>query len=341
MAEAALSIVEAGMFSTIQDFGRYGYRRFGVSVSGAVDPLSMAIANALVGNAAGEATVELTMAGGEFLVDAEHCRMAVAGADIPFTLNGSPAAAFRAHDLSRGDRLRFAAARSGMRAYLAVAGGFNIAPVLGSRSTHVRSRMGGIAGRPLSAGDRLPLNSASRQDGPPMALPTAQRPDFAGPILVMPGPQTDAFTEPGLQTLLAGPYHASVKSDRMGCQLDGPAVEHRGGFNIISDGVVAGSIQVPGHGRPIVLLADCQTTGGYPKIATVISADLMKVGQRRPGDRIQFAVVGAAEALRRLAAARRLLQEIASKFVPAADAPRRPTSTDLLSQNLISGVVEA
>src|SRR5688500_14062078 len=138
MAEAALSIIEAGMFSTIQDLGRYGYRRFGVSVSGAVDPLSMAIANALVGNAAGEATVELTLTGGEFLVDAERCRIAVTGADLPFTLNGGPAAAFCAHDLSRGDRLRFAAARSGMRAYLAVAGGFDIAPVLGSRSTHVR-----------------------------------------------------------------------------------------------------------------------------------------------------------------------------------------------------------
>lgn len=338
MPKPALSIVGAGMFSTIQDLGRYGYRRFGVSLSGAVDPLSMAIANALVGNAAGEAAVEMTLTGGEFLVEAEHCRIAVAGAELAFRINGA-AAIYRAHDLVGGDRLRFATARAGMRAYLAVAGGFDIAPVLGSCSTHVRSRMGGIEGRKLAAGDRLPLRSEARPDTPALALPAAHRPEFGGAIHVMLGPQADAFTEAGLQTFLSGAYQISIKADRMGCQLDGPPVQHKDGFNIISDGIVPGSVQVPGHGRPIVLLADCQTTGGYPKIATVIAADLRKIGQRRPGDRIDFAVVDEAEALRRAVAERRILEEITTRFLPASDAARRPTTSDLLSRNLVSGVV--
>lgn len=339
MLEAALTVVEAGISSTIQDLGRTGYRRFGVSLSGAVDPLSLGIANRLTGNGAGEAALEMTLTGGELLVEAEHCRIAVAGAEFPFTINDTPAATFRAHDLSRGDRLRFSAARAGLRAYLAVAGGFDIAPVLGSRSTHVRSRMGGIGGRAIVAGDRLRLRSGARAEAPALALPVARRPEFGGIINVILGPQAEFFTAAGLQAFLSGSYRVSVKADRMGCQLDGPSVEHKDDFNIISDGIVPGSVQVPGHGRPIVLLADCQTTGGYPKIATVIAADLRKVGQRRPGDRIGFAAVDAVEALRRAAAERRVLEDIATHFVPAKDTAKQPATADLLSCNLISGVV--
>lgn len=339
MTRPALNIIEAGMFSTIQDLGRYGYRRFGVSLSGAVDPFSLAIANALVGNGPGEAALEMTLNGGEFLVEADYCRVAVAGADLPFRINDTAAASYRAHDLARGDRLRFTTARAGMRAYLAVAGGFDIAPVLGSRSTHVRSRMGGIEGRIVAAGDRLPLRSEAPPDTPTLALPAMHWPEFGGPVHVMLGPQADAFTEEGLQAFRDGDYHISAKADRMGCQLDGPPIQHKDGFNIISDGIVPGSVQVPGHGRPIILLADCQTTGGYPKIATVIAADLRKVGQRRPGDPINFALVDEAEALRRASIERRLMEEIATRVLPARDAARRPTTAELLSRNLISGVV--
>ena len=225
-----------------------------------------------------------------------------------------------------------------MRAYLSVAGGFDIAPVLGSRSTHVRSRLGGLDGAPLSAGGMVPLRSPEPMAGPLRSLPVEHRPRFDGPIDVLPGPQDDAFTEAGLATFLSGSYVVSDRADRMGCQLHGDRIEHAGGFNIVSDAVVPGSVQVPGNGQPIVLLADCQTTGGYPKIATVVSADLFRLGQRRPGDVVEFRPVDDRQARQRSLDVRRYEETLPTRLVHVPPLRKRPSTRVLLSRNLIGGV---
>ena len=335
-----LRVIEPGLFSSIQDFGRFGFQRFGISASGAMDDVAMRLANRLAGNPLGTATIEMALVGAAFIVEADSCRVAVAGGDFPLLINDAPAATYRAHDLVRGDRIKLGAARAGARAYLAVAGGFAIAPVLGSRSTHSRSAIGGLDGGPLKAGDLLPLAGAG-VDGPLLELPPDRVPVTGGPIRVLLGPQDDAFTAAGIATFLGSDYTVSQKTDRMGCQLDGPAIEHRDGFNIVSDGIMNGSIQVPGNGRPIVLLADRQTTGGYPKIATVIGPDLHRLAQRRPGDTVRFQSVGeeeaAAIALEHAKAVRALLDAV-RPVLPrrAAFEPER-----LLDANLVSGVVSA
>lgn len=335
-----LLVVRGGLFSTLQDFGRFGYQRFGISASGAMDTVAMRIANALVGNAPGAAVVEMTMLGLAATVEAEGCRVAVAGADFVIAINGRPAEAWRSHDLARGDRLEVGAARSGMRGYLAVAGGFALAPTLGSLSTHSRSGIGGLDGRALQAGDRLPLHHPA-PSGPLLVLDAADRPRTDGPIRVVLGPQQDAFTPAGIETFLASAYRVTEKADRMGCRLDGPVIEHARGFNIVSDGIMNGSIQVPGQGTPIVLLADRQSTGGYPKIATVIGPDLHRLGQRRPDDEIRFRRVTIDEAEAIAAEHAGAMRAIPSRLRPVVDAAASLTSERLLSANLVSGVVLA
>jgi biotin-dependent carboxylase-like uncharacterized protein len=333
-------VVEPGLFSSIQDFGRFGYQRFGISASGAMDDVSMRFANRLCGNPLDIAVVEMTLIGAALVVATETCRVAVAGGDFPLFINEMPAAADRAHDLLRDDRIKLGAARAGARAYLAVSGGFAIPPVLGSRSTHSRSAIGGLDGRPLKSGDLLPLAGAL-PDGPPLELAGDRVTPTDGPIRVMLGPQDDAFTAAGIETFLSRDYTVSPKTDRMGCQLDGPVIEHRAGFNIVSDGIMNGSIQVPGHGRPIVLLADRQTTGGYPKIATVIGPDLHRLAQRRPGDRVRFSAVGESEAAAIAAEHEQAVSATLAAVRPAE--PRRlPLDPERLHEvNLVSGVVSA
>lgn len=333
-----LTVVEPGMQSTVQDLGRFGLQRYGISAAGPIDPLSMRIANALVGNALGEAVVELTLSGGTYRVEAEHCRLVVAGADMPLTIDGAKAESYRAHDLPRGSVVSIGFARKGMRAYLAVAGGFAIAPVLGSRSTHLRSHLGGLEGRALKAGDALPLRQP-RAAGRPLTLREQNRPVFIGPVRVLLGPQDDAFTPAGIETFLSSVYTVTSKTDRMGCQLDGPPIEHRNGFNIISDGIVNGSIQVPGSGTPIVLLADRQSTGGYPKIATVVSADLARIGQARIGEPIRFEAVSEEEAARSAVAWNEVVERTIALIEPVGLAEL--STETLMSLNLIGGVVSA
>jgi biotin-dependent carboxylase-like uncharacterized protein len=339
-----LRIEAGGLLSTLQDQGRYGFQQFGVSAAGAVDQTSLAIANALVGNPLPTAAIEMTLSGPSLTVEAELCRVAIAGAELRLAINGEPAQTFTAYDLRRGDRLETGVARSGMRAYLAVAGGFDVAPTLGSLSTHARSQLGGPdgRGRPLQAGDRLPLREGQERAGELLSLPERLRPAFAGPIRVVLGPQDDAFTHAGIETFLSGEFRVSAKTDRMGCQLEGPPIEHRDGFNIISDGIMNGSIQVPGHGRPIILLADRQTTGGYPKIATVISPDLAKMAQRRPGEVIRFERVSPEDAEVIAVEHAQHRARWASLLVPFRATLSSAQSLErLMAENLISGVVDA
>ncbi|WP_137388698.1 biotin-dependent carboxyltransferase family protein [Rhodoligotrophos defluvii] len=333
-------ITQGGLFSTLQDRGRRGYQRYGISASGAMDMLSLATANTLVGNPLDMAAIEMTFTGVAARVDAPACRVSIAGAEGPITVNGKAADGYTSLDLERGDVLEIGTFRTGVRAYLAVQGGFDIPPTLGSLSTHSRSGIGGLNGRALISGDRLPLRP-SLPSGPRLALPPPRRPDWSGPIRVVLGPQADMFSQAGIDTFLNSTYRVSQKTDRMGCQLDGPSIAHADGFNIISDGIMNGSVQVPGHGRPIVLLADRQSTGGYPKIATVIEADLPRIAQRRPGEEIRFQQVPIEQAVEITRQYRAQLQGMADRLEPVVEGVFGLTSERLLAANLISGVHSA
>lgn len=336
-ARGTLTIRDGGAFATLQDFGRSGWQRAGISAAGAMDATSMRLANRLVGNDAGVAIIEAAMTGLAFSADVP-LRLALTGAEGPFSIAGTPAAPWRAHDVPAGAEVRIGAARQGLRFCLAIAGGFALAPVMGSLSTHTRSHLGGFHGRALQAGDRLPL-AASPINGPCLTLPPRDRPDFSGPIRVVLGPQDDAFTDAGIETFLTTPWRLSVRADRMGCELEGPAIAHRAGFNIVSDGIMNGSVQVPGHGRPVMLLADRQPTGGYPKIATVITPDLSKLAQRRPGDEIRFQVLSAAEAAIAARDHVRRLAAMEAAMLPAGALDL--TSEFLLRQNLAGMTTDA
>ena len=299
---AALQVVASSSICTLQDRGRIGQQRFGVPVSGALDAVSLRIANALVGNPDGTAALEMIYKGPTLEVAAESARVASIGAVLEVLageVSRSVPAGQSVH-LVRGERVRVGSCEPSLVAYLAVEGGFALPGFLGSLSTFVRAGLGGIDGRPLKKGDALPLALVRTPEREERRAPAW---DLAPParVRVVFGPQDDYFTERGRRTFLESRYTVSMQSDRMGMRLEGPALEHAKGFNIVSDGTAPGSIQVPGNGLPIVLLADRPTTGGYPKIATVASADLPALGRLRPGARIGFDAtsVEQAEAARR------------------------------------------
>jgi allophanate hydrolase len=225
-------------------------------------------------------------------------------------------------------------------AYLAVEGGFAVTPVLGSAATYVRNRFGGIEGRTLAAGDVLPVNAEAAAERAEVMLGSPLEPEFERPIRVVPGPQDDHFTAEAMATFLAEPFRISRQADRMGFRLEGPKLTHAGDSNIVSDGIVAGSVQVPGSGQPIVLLADAQTAGGYPKIATVISADLPVLARRGPGREVRFAAVTVAEAEAIRREQERALAAALAGLWPVEDAPALRHEA-LHSANLVGGVASA
>jgi biotin-dependent carboxylase-like uncharacterized protein len=334
----ALRVVAAGPMTSLQDAGRVGFQRYGVSPSGAMDRLALAAANALVGNAPGAAAIEFMLLGGAFGVEDGEARVAVMGARSAASVDGQAIPAGTSIRLQAGQTLTVGPAQEGVYAYLAVAGGFGVAPDLGSLSLQARARIGGLDGRPLAAGDRLALNLERLPETADLALdPVALDPD--APVRVVLGPQDDHFTPEGLATFASAIYTVTQEADRMGYRLAGPKIAHVDGFNIVSDGIVSGSVQVPGSGEPIVMMADRQTTGGYPKIATVISADLRVLAQRRPGQTVRFAIVGMREA-------QELARERARAIAHLATAPRPAhraafTSEDLLALNLAGAAVDA
>ena len=275
-AVEVIEVQEGGLFTTVQDLGRYGYQRYGVPVAGAVDLFALRVGNVLAGNEEGAAGLEITLAGPrlQFLADAV---IAITGGDLDPRLDDEPAAMWQAVAAPRGAVLSFGKPRDGQRAYLAVAGGIDLPPVLGSRSTYTRSGLGGLEGRPLQAGDRLPTSGEGPAAQPAgRKLPREQVPSYGNShvLRVVMGPQDDAFTQEGIRTFLSAEYTATHQSDRVGYRYQGPRIQHKGGADIISDGVPFGAVQVTGDGLPIVLLADRGTTGGYTKIAAVISVDL-------------------------------------------------------------------
>jgi KipI family sensor histidine kinase inhibitor len=286
-------VLEPGLMTTVQDLGRPGWRRYGVPVSGALDHGAHVAANLTVGNAAAAATLELSFPGPKLRATAA-VEIAVAGADFTPWHNGASIDPGRPLWVRPGDVVEFAGPRGGQWAYLAVAGGFDVPEVFGSRSTYVRGGIGGFEGRPLRAGDVL-----GRGEGGPgprrrqRAAPVAGR---TGAIRVVLGPQTDAFSADAQTGWLAGAFVVTVQRDRSGMRLRGPVLHHRGGAEILSDGLLPGAVQVPAEGQPIIILADGPTTGGYSKIASVISADLDRVAQAGPGSALRFEAVTVAQA---------------------------------------------
>jgi biotin-dependent carboxylase-like uncharacterized protein len=338
---AALKVVAPGMHTTIQDLGRYGYQAFGVPVSGALDVVSHRLSNRIVGNPDDAPTLEILFQGPALDVMAQSARIAVAGGSAEIELMGDrprSLGGWRSASLRRGQRFRVSRLGEAACCYLAVEGGFGVERCLGSASTYARGGFGGIQGRALQAGDLVPLLREQASERAELALAEPPPPGQEQRIRIVLGPQQDHFTEAALERLVSEEFVVSKHADRMGMRLDGPLLAHRDGYNIVSDGIATGAIQVPGSGQPILLLADHQTTGGYPKVATVISADIPVVGRRKPGDRIRFAAVDVAEAERL-----RREQEAAFQALVAGLAPLKPAgdldAARLLDANLISGVV--
>ena len=279
------------MLTTVQDLGRWGAQSKGVPVAGPMDEYSHILANRLVGNPASAAALEVTLIGPELLANTD-VTCAVAGATFALTSGRAPVPMHAAFTLRAGETLRFGERVAGVRACLAVRGGFDLPPMFGSRATSLISRMGPFGGRALKAGDVLPIgSSATLATSRPGAHDAVALPLPAGGarLRVVPGPQEQFFTPQAYETLFGSRYVITPASNRMGYRLDGPCLEHAGGADILSDATPIGSLQVPASGQPILLMADRQTTGGYPKIGVVIGADLPLAGQLAPGDWIEFA----------------------------------------------------
>jgi 5-oxoprolinase (ATP-hydrolysing) subunit C len=287
-----LHVVKAGMMVSVQDPGRKGMLHSGISASGPMDPAAFAFAQALVGNEPSLAALEFAHLGGGYQVD-RPTRIAVTGGRIDIRIDSRQVAAWESHWLQPGETLSVGAMVGAVWGYIAFSGGIDVPPVLGSRSTHLRSRIGGLDGRTLQSGDDLPLGSAADAPCLRLTLPIHRG---RGPIRVVPGPQDDYFDEATWATFVQSDFRVSSKRDRMATMLEGPVMKAFRGHDIVSDGTPLGSIQVPGSGQPIVLTAERQTTGGYPKIATIASVDLPRLAQTPSGASIRFARISQAAA---------------------------------------------
>jgi len=341
--KAMIEVSDGGFGNAIQDAGRFGSRSIGVPVSGAADRVLLACANLLLGNDPAAAAIEVTLAGPRLKALEGEVRCALAGGIDARLLRGDGSqlevAGWQTVTLRPGDTLAVGSARG--PGYLAISGGCLVAPQLGSRSTYARAGLGGVDGRLLRSGDCIacaPLQGdpwLEFRAGSAFAHP-------AGPLRVIAGPQQEAFTEEALQIFYGQEFEVTRELDRMGIRLAGPPLGHRPecGADIVSDGITPGAIQVPGNGQPIVLGPDCQTVGGYAKIATVISADLPRLAHLVPGERLRFAAVSQTEARR----AWRDQQATLDDWRAAIESFRPPGAVDeaaLYSTNLVSGIVDA
>ncbi|MEK5230433.1 biotin-dependent carboxyltransferase family protein [Lysinibacillus sp. FSL K6-0232] len=292
-----IEIIKPGLMSTIQDLGRANYQKYGISASGAMDKLSLRIGNILVGNHDDEAAIEITLMG-PHLKFLESGIIAITGADIEAKLNGEPVPLWTSIKVEKGDELTFGFATGyGCRAYIAIAGGVDVPVVLGSKSTSLRAGFGGINGKALQSKDIISIGdtvdvSVGR------IVPVEYRPNFSKhrPIRFILGPQADEFETTELEKFCTSSYKVLNESDRMGFRLEGVSISHKVGPDIISDYITMGSIQIPGNGQPIVLMADCQMTGGYTKIGVVTDVDLPYLAQKKPGDTICFEKINIEEA---------------------------------------------
>ena len=333
---AHLIIRSAGPGATLQDSGRHGFLRYGVSVAGPMDWIAHARANILAGNAADAGAIEVGLGGIELQAEGGEICLGHAGAPFVLTRIRQRLPAAGRVRLAEGERLTVKAGASGAWLYLSPAGGFDLAPVMGSLSTNLRGGIGGLDGRALAAGDRLALRGSPALS----ELGIEERPaSRSRPIRVLLGPQDDYFSPEGIARFFASSYVLASRSDRMGYRFEGPPIEHAKGFNIVSDGIALGAIQVPGDGKPIVLMADRQSTGGYPKLAYVIRADIGRLAQCQPGESVRFEAVSIDVARAELFAALREVRASLAAAIPISGAGF--SSEFLLSQNLISGAQNA
>jgi biotin-dependent carboxylase-like uncharacterized protein len=337
-----LKVIAPGFHTTIQDQGRRGFQHVGVPVSGALDRNGYLLTNALAGNTPNAACLEIIGSGPELEVTGSSVRIALVGSGGGLEIGGRDGPMIPSGQtvrLAKGEVVRVRLGGAAFCSYLAVEAGFDVPLCLASRSTYTRAGFGGLAGRPLRSGDMLHGYAAdvATRDEVTFSEPRDLGLDQA--IRVVLGPQDDYFTAAAIEGFLQGSYSITPASDRMGFRLAGPLLEHKSDYNIVSDGIVAGSIQVPGSKLPIVLMADAQTTGGYPKIATVISADLPVLGVRGSGRSVRFQPVSREEAETIRRAEHQRLMKIIREI--------RPVTSEGLSiealyhQNLIDGVVDA
>ena len=309
----SISVLKPGMLSTLQDSGRHGFQHFGVSLSGAMDAQSHRLANLLAGNKSDEATLEITLRGPRLRFERDAL-IALCGADFAAAIDGTRVAQARPLRVRAGATLDLGTALTGCRAYLAVHGGFAVPQVMGSRSTYEHAHIGGFHGRALREGDALPIGLTQSAPYPLLASAlAASKLNFATPrwavnqhleklartpqiIRIVAGRQWDAFAPAARDTLTSAEFRLAPDSDRMGCRLEGVVLNVQGIEEMLSEAVSFGTIQVPRSGQPIVLMADRQTVGGYPKIAEVISVDLRLLAQLRPGERLRFELISLAQA---------------------------------------------
>ncbi|MGU3419288.1 5-oxoprolinase subunit C family protein [Methylobacterium sp. D54C] len=333
----ALVIDSAGPGITLQDGGRHGYLRYGITAAGPMDPLMHAAANRAASNPLDATAIEISTGGVTVSAEDGAVGIALLAPGFRIALDGVPLPDTVALALEPGQTLVVRAGDAGAWGYLAVAGRLDVAPVLGSAATHTRSGLGGLDGRGLAAGDRLPVAEGRTADGAPQRLVAPWLARDGREIRVVLGPQDDYFAPDQIAAFLAGPWTVSPRGDRMACFVDGTPLRHAKGHDIVSDGVAMGAIQVPGNGLPIILMADRQSTGGYPKIATVIGPDLGRLAQVRGGASLSFRRVSVAEAV----AARRAERDLLREAVPREPVIRTDFASDfLLGLNLVGGVTD-
>ena len=292
-----IRVLKGGMLTTVQDLGRTGYQSQGFGVAGVMDVRSFKIANLLLDNPENEAVLEFTLIG-PTLQFTSATIVAITGGDFQPTINGEPAPMYTALYMNKGDILKFGSARTGSRGYIAFSSYLDIPVVMGSRCTNLKSRIGGFKGRKLMADDYIGFRIKRRY----LPFFLSRKLDInefdqeSATLRVVMGPQDDMFSPQGIETFLNSEYTVTSDFDRMGCRLDGPFIAPKTTSDIISEGIALGSIQVPSHGKPIILLADRQTTGGYAKIATVATVDIPKLVQRKTDHKIRFRAISVQEA---------------------------------------------
>lgn len=299
-----IEVLKPGALTTLQDLGRRGFQKLGVPVNGAMDERAHRLANALVGNPPGHATLEVTLMGPTLRFAADAV-VAVTGADLDARINGEPLPQNKATAVTAGSELAFGRRRTGVRAYIAVRGGYDVEPVMGSASLFARGGYGGFAGRALAKGDAIRLNdpstaAASTIDSALAAFGAEVLADEAAPIRVIAGREWPRFNADSQSAFQQASFRLTPQSDRMGFRLEGPKLELAQACQMESEALGFGAIQVPADGNPIVLMADRQTTGGYPKIAQVCAVDLPRLAQKMPGESVKFRLIGIDDAQRLL-----------------------------------------
>ncbi len=295
-----LTIKKAGMLTSVQDLGRWGYQSSGVPVAGAMDLPALKLGNAMLGNPEGAAALEVTLLGPEIEIKGGGAAV-FAGADLGFSVNGRAVGSWRAVVLQDGDIITFTGPKgAGCRGCLCFAGGVDVPVVMNSRTTSMRAKIGGLDGRALKSGAVIKVGEPAtlwrRLEG--FRLPAELNPAVTAeePLAIITGLQQDAFTEEGRKLLFASEYLITAESDRMGCRLEGPKIEHSDkGADIVSDGIPLGAVQIPGHGMPIIMLADRQTTGGYTKIGVLTPLSVEALVQKMPGMKVRFREAGLSE----------------------------------------------